>query len=107
MTYIDKFFIGKVLKQIEISNKRILLFGKTKTSILLSIRGSKLKLNLKNSASFLLARSVSYSDIGFENIEKITQGFAEIYALNKKHDFNNLSRNQIIQIFEKPVKESH
>jgi len=81
VSFLDRVFAGRVIRDFGIITERSLGVGKMQTSLLLVERGGANKLVFKTAAWAFLGGSVSYVDIPVEEIPRLQQWIGEAQAL--------------------------
>ena len=81
MGFLDRAFVGRVVKEFGSISEKSLGVGKQKVSLLLAERGGRLKLVFKTSAWAFLGGGVSYLEIPAEATPKLQQWVDEAQVL--------------------------
>ena len=83
MSIVDRFFVGKVVKDFGVLAEKSLGIGKIKHRVLLVEKHGRYYFVLKASAWFLLSASVNYEKIPLENAQKLREIIAESETITK------------------------
>ena len=81
MSFFDRVFVGKVIKDFGVISEKSLGIGKQKVSLLLVERGGASKLVFKTSAWAFLGGGVSYLEVPSDAIPRLQQWINEAQAL--------------------------
>ena len=77
MGFLDRVFVGRVVKEFGVISEKSFGIGKQKVTLLLAERGGVLKLVFKTSAWTFLGGSVSYVEVQGEAIPRLRQWVEE------------------------------
>ncbi len=81
MSFWDRVFMGRVIKDFGILEEKSFLLGKMKKSLLLVERRGRLKIVFKWSGVALFGASVNYFDLKAESLPKLRQCLDEIQSM--------------------------
>jgi hypothetical protein len=81
MSFWDRIFMGRVLKDFGVLEEKSFLVGKMKKSLLLVERRGKLKIVFKWSGVALFGASVNYFDLKAESLPKLRQCLDEMQSI--------------------------
>jgi hypothetical protein len=88
MSFFDRIFMGKVIKDFGTLEEKSFIIGKLKKSMLLVERRGKLKVAFKWSGFALFGASVSYFDLSTESLPKLRQFLDEAVEIAKQRASN-------------------
>ena len=81
MSFVDRVFVGRVIKDFGVLFEKSFGIGKQKVSLLLVERGGSAKLVFKTSARALLGGGVSYVEVPSDAIPRLQQWINEAQQL--------------------------
>ncbi len=82
MSFWDRVFMGRVVKDFGVLEEKSFLVGKMKKSLLLVERRGKLKIVFKWSGAALFGASVNYFDLKADSLPKLRRCLEEIESLS-------------------------
>lgn len=84
MSFWDRIFMGRVIKDFGVLEEKSFLVGKMKKSLLLVERRGKLKIVFKWSGVALFGASVNYFDLKADSLPKLRRFLEEIESLSSQ-----------------------
>lgn len=101
MNVVDRLFLGKIIKEIELSNRSLPLLMSRKVSLIFSIKRKQPRIHLKFSSRMLITGGVNYAEIEFANLDKIIKALMLFYGVNKSHQVTEMTVEELKALFEK------
>ena len=94
MSFWDRIFMGRVVKDFGVLEEKSFLVGKMKKSLLLVERRGKLKIVFKWSGVALFGASVNYFDLRADSLPKLRQCLEEIESFSSQRSPSPLSTSK-------------
>jgi hypothetical protein len=96
----DRLFLGKIIKEIKLSSRSLPLLMSRNVSLVFSLKGKRPRIHLKSSSRMLIAGGVNYTEIEFENLDKIIKALMLFYGINKSHQVSEMTVEELRALFE-------